>query len=406
MKRKIAATAACGTVGGKKRQQAQKRHLQKMEEEAAAAEGYSSSSSSSSSKDSADEIKLYEKGEVDDESSSSSSSSSSSEEEEDISKTAQDKGKGQKQISDNPTDLAKASKGSKKAEKKEKDEGGGKDVEVSFDFSDPDERFFFGIRSLLQWLAPEGVNVTSLAELIVQEKGLGSIIHCTNETDVFAFVTTLNIKAHQGNAGMLSLCERLLRPRCPASLKSALEKALSSPETFVFLHGRFVNLPLPLIPLLHKSSHDDMAWAQSSEASFPRIKQVLTVSPCTVDLGGGQKASLPYAPNDAIYDRFEDEIMVQAAEMNYCFSRRTEGEGEGRKDGGRGKEDGKEKGKDVEDNYDHDDVPPQKKKKEKKKQKVTGGNEDCSEGGQGLVVSLVETKVLQENLLQIEEMVG
>jgi len=143
-----------------------------------------------------------------------------------------------------------------------------------------------------------------------------------------------------------------------------------------------------------------------SKASFPRIKQVLTVSPCTVDLGGGQKASLPYAPNDAIYDRFEDEIMVQAAEMNYCFPRRTEGEGEGRKDGGREKEDGKEKGKDVEDNYDHDDVPPQKKKEKKKKQKVTGGNEDSSEGGQGLVVSLVETKVLQENLLQIEEMVG
>jgi hypothetical protein len=114
----------------------------------------------------------------------------------------------------------------------------------------------------------QGVNVTSLAELIVQEKGLGSIIHCTSETDVFAFVTTLNIKAHQGNAGMLSLCDRLFRPRCPPSLKPALEKALNSPETFVFLHGRFVNLPLPLIPLLHKSSHDDMAWAQSSEVHF------------------------------------------------------------------------------------------------------------------------------------------
>jgi hypothetical protein len=48
-------------------------------------------------------------------------------------------------------------------------------------------------------------------------------------------------------------------------LKPALEKALESSETFVFLHARFVNLPLPLIPLLHKSSHDDMAWAQSSE---------------------------------------------------------------------------------------------------------------------------------------------
>ena len=120
-----------------------------------------------------------------------------------------------------------------------------------------------------------------------------------------------------------------------------------------------------------------------------------------MDLGGGnQKASLAYAPNDAIYDRFEDEFMVQAAEMNFCFARRTEVEGEGGKEGGKGK------GKDAEEDDDDDDAPPQKKKQKKKQKKAAVGSGDSAEGGQGVVVSLVEAKVLQESLPQIEEMVG
>ncbi len=124
---------------------------------------------------------------------------------------------------------------------------------------------FFVYASSQTYLHNQDVDVTALAELIVQEKGLGSIVHCAGETDVFALATTLNVQAHQGNPGMQSLCDKLLRKRCPPSLQPALAKALGSPETFVFLHGRFVNLPLPLIPLLHKSSHEDMAWAQSSD---------------------------------------------------------------------------------------------------------------------------------------------
>ena len=83
----------------------------------------------------------------------SSSSSEEEEEEEEVSKKGKGKGKGQ--ASNKQNGVVAVNKGNKKGEKKEKEEGGGKDVEVSFDFSDPDERFFFGIRSLLQWLVPE-----------------------------------------------------------------------------------------------------------------------------------------------------------------------------------------------------------------------------------------------------------
>ncbi len=42
----------------------------------------------------------------------------------------------------------------------------------------------------------KGVETTALAELIGQEKGLGTLVHCTDEDDVFALATTLNVRAH------------------------------------------------------------------------------------------------------------------------------------------------------------------------------------------------------------------
>lgn len=40
------------------------------------------------------------------------------------------------------------------------------------------------------------METTALAELIGQEKGLGTVVHCTDEDDVFAVATTLNVQAH------------------------------------------------------------------------------------------------------------------------------------------------------------------------------------------------------------------
>lgn len=42
----------------------------------------------------------------------------------------------------------------------------------------------------------QGVDTTALAELIGQEKGLGTVVHCAGEDDVFALASTLNVRAH------------------------------------------------------------------------------------------------------------------------------------------------------------------------------------------------------------------
>lgn len=78
-------------------------------------------------------------------------------------------------------------------------------------------------------------------------------------------------------------------------------------------------------------THCSSCMYSSIQSNLPRIKHIITISPCTVDFGGsgggaGKKkgggsggsassssssSSFPYAPNDAIYDRFEDELFAQ-----------------------------------------------------------------------------------------------
>lgn len=53
----------------------------------------------------------------------------------------------------------------------------------------------------------------------------------------------------------------LLESRCPASLLPSLRSFLKDEGTYLLLHHRFVNLPLPLVPALHKSIREDLDWA-------------------------------------------------------------------------------------------------------------------------------------------------
>jgi len=101
-----------------------------------------SSSSSSDDDYTEDEIKLYGTGEV----GSGSSSSSSGDEEDPKNSTT---GGANSTISKNYKEKERSIK------EHEIKEENGKEVQVSFDVSDPEENFVFGIRSLLQWLEPE-----------------------------------------------------------------------------------------------------------------------------------------------------------------------------------------------------------------------------------------------------------
>jgi hypothetical protein len=56
-----------------------------------------------------------------------------------------------------------------------------------------------------------------------------------------------------------------LLSKCPSELQAKLTSVLDDRHTFLLLHERFVNLPLQLVPALHKSVREDLAWAAETE---------------------------------------------------------------------------------------------------------------------------------------------
>lgn len=192
--------------------------------------GASSSEDDSDSEDEEEEIKMF--GQVEDE---------EDDEEEESEEEPPAKGKGQGK--GKQTEAA-----SKKRKRKGKKSEDGL-MNITFEVSDPHERFFFGIRSLLSYLTHEvrtwadgemggcvlygvlrvgalyvcsvcwcacstliepasplslcclvvqqDIPVSSLSEWVVSEPGLGSVVHCAQEDDVFALATAIPLQLHK-----------------------------------------------------------------------------------------------------------------------------------------------------------------------------------------------------------------
>ena len=89
------------------------------------------------------------------------------------------------------------------------------------------------------------------------------------------------------------LCQMVTRLG-PGEGQSELQSCLlgaNREKTGVYLHGRFVNLPVQLIPPLHTNLKEDMQWliTQSTTASsstsqlFAQIQHLLMIVPCSDD---------------------------------------------------------------------------------------------------------------------------
>jgi hypothetical protein len=91
-------------------------------------------------------------------------------------------------------DDKKGEEGSDRSGSEEESES--EEEQVSFDFVDPAESFFHGISALLRQYLPEKSQVTpsSLADLIVNQPSVGTLIVQEGEEDVFAFISALPIQ--------------------------------------------------------------------------------------------------------------------------------------------------------------------------------------------------------------------
>ena len=74
-------------------------------------------------------------------------------------------------------------------------------LDITFEFQDPSSTYFHAVRTMLKDFLPQGrINVSDLSDTIVNKPEIGTIIVQEGGTDVFAFITAVNLGLHRVRA--------------------------------------------------------------------------------------------------------------------------------------------------------------------------------------------------------------
>ena len=150
-------------------------------------------------------------------------------------------------------------------------------IDVDFEFFNPGEEDFHGIKALLnnyvedepQW------HGSDLVEAIIASP-MGSVIKCGSDEDVIGVASILRIS--ESNLGMQDVKNFSLK-FCPDDLKNDLERAWTaeSATTGLLISERLINCPPQLAPPLMKSLMEEMDQASLS------LQNVLFVTKAFLD---------------------------------------------------------------------------------------------------------------------------
>ncbi|ETW10050.1 hypothetical protein H310_00439 [Aphanomyces invadans] len=202
-------------------------------------------------------------------------------------------------------------------------------VDIDFVFTDPCEENFHSVKQLIStnFLPPTALDTSNLANIIVSQVSIGSMVCCEGETDVFGFITALSLKRY-ANEPSIRQIESLVLDKCPKDLKSRLTSILSTKTVGLVMNRRMINLPYQLVPHLHSALQQDIDWAientedPAMKSSF-KFDYFLILAGVQVDISSlkkpaGKKAKGSY-PDPAVksFDNFEEEFLEAQADLHF-----------------------------------------------------------------------------------------
>lgn len=151
------------------------------------------------------------------------------------------------------------------------------DLQIEFDFCEPDESDYHGVGELLKRGSLDFVTALNYAELvdtIVNQGNIGTLIKADKEGDdeaVCACLTVLNLQQFKQLSWPKEIVKALLtrsKAHAPSDVHQKFEAFISTWEDRndigLLLNERFVNLPLDLIPPLHKGLPEDIEWSRTT----------------------------------------------------------------------------------------------------------------------------------------------
>ncbi|KAF3934374.1 hypothetical protein ABW19_dt0209769 [Dactylella cylindrospora] len=141
-------------------------------------------------------------------------------------------------------------------------------INVDFEFFDPQEHDFHGIKLLLRQLFDADsalLDLSALTDLILQQKLVGSTVKVDGrEGDPYSFLTLVNWKSHQGLECVQTLVS-YLKERCSGTPIESTLSTLFVPDaptnTAIVLSERLINMPAEISPPAYKMLLEEIEFA-------------------------------------------------------------------------------------------------------------------------------------------------
>lgn len=151
------------------------------------------------------------------------------------------------------------------------------DYQIDFEFCEPDESDYHGVGELLKrgaWDFVTALNYAELVDSIVNQGNIGTLVKADKDGDdeaVCAALTVLNLQQFKQLSWPKEIVKALLtrsKAHAPSDVHQKFEAFIGTWEDRndigLLLNERFVNLPLDLIPPLHKGLPEDIEWSRST----------------------------------------------------------------------------------------------------------------------------------------------
>lgn len=222
---------------------------------------------------------------------------------------------------------------------------GEEEIDVDFEFFDPEEIDFHSVKNFVIDLHDgEEWDSSSLADTIVNQGNIGTCVKADNkESDsLFALLTCINMRQYKDVVGIQQLKKQLIakgkQNGCPQ-----LEELLNDPNANIGLviNERLINMPLDIVPPLHKAMKEDIEWSCSApekdmprdEQPFYRFDHLVFMSKFQGKTKGEkrskkrskkaaeklQKKHASAGPEGANFIKWEDEMYLKHATMQFHY---------------------------------------------------------------------------------------
>ncbi|TPX32901.1 hypothetical protein SmJEL517_g04069 [Synchytrium microbalum] len=231
-------------------------------------------------------------------------------------------------------------------------------IDVDFDFYNPKDIDYHGLKSLLgQTFANDShlVNVGDMAELIISQPNVGTTVKAKDNLDPYAIITVLNLTLHQDKECIKSLREYILEKAqdTPASTKFTSVLNDTKHHVGLIINERLINMPPQVALPAFKMLMEEVQWAVEDDQPFD-FEYFITISKTyreveseldgpaegasqkqPIDVKGKKRkvsstksaAATPSAKKDEIfYFHTEDEIFEKKCEayFDYTFEKEAQ----------------------------------------------------------------------------------